>query len=193
MQVHQLMMNRNFKWSVEFLFCFTKKEILNEIFFLVSKITDALFVTFDQAMQTGQVNNFPQFTSAIIRWIEDSCRPAVNNSIFFIKFSKFLLFRISMKLFVELLEIRNNNFVYFCIYFVNRDVVLLFFLYYPFTSFIFYRNISFMNNLWELLSEVYIKVFHKEYQMIDVLNNLNTIHLEQILNGLVEILIVMMM
>ena len=38
-------------------------------------------MTFDQAMQAGQMTNFSQFTTTILRWIEDSCRPAVSNQI----------------------------------------------------------------------------------------------------------------
>jgi hypothetical protein len=45
-------------------------------FQVFQNISDSLFVSFDQAMQTGQVLNFSQFTSTILRWIEDSCRPA---------------------------------------------------------------------------------------------------------------------
>jgi hypothetical protein len=29
-------------------------------------------------MQSGQITNFSQFTSTILHWIEDSCRPSVN-------------------------------------------------------------------------------------------------------------------
>ncbi len=36
-------------------------------------------------MQSGQVINFSQFTSSILRWIEDSCRPSVNDKILIIK------------------------------------------------------------------------------------------------------------
>ncbi|CAF0837895.1 unnamed protein product [Adineta ricciae] len=44
-------------------------------FRVFQNIADGLFVSFDQAMQTGQVTNFAQFTSTMLRWIEDSCRP----------------------------------------------------------------------------------------------------------------------
>jgi len=37
-----------------------------------------LFTTFDQAMQQGQPLTFSQFTTSVLRWIEDSCRPTVN-------------------------------------------------------------------------------------------------------------------
>jgi len=50
-------------------------------FQVFKNISDSLFVTFDQAMQTGQITNFPQFTSTILRWIEDSCRPSDINEI----------------------------------------------------------------------------------------------------------------
>lgn len=49
-------------------------------FQVFQNISDTLFLTFDQAMQTGQVITFAQFTSIILRWIEDSCRPSVNYS-----------------------------------------------------------------------------------------------------------------
>ncbi len=39
-------------------------------------------------MQTGQID-FSQFTSTILRWIEDSCRPAVNQNILIIKNENF--------------------------------------------------------------------------------------------------------
>jgi hypothetical protein len=51
-------------------------------FKVFQNIADAIFVSFDQAMQSGQITNFPQFTSTILRWIEDSCRPAdINDTI----------------------------------------------------------------------------------------------------------------
>ncbi|CAF3371459.1 unnamed protein product [Rotaria sp. Silwood1] len=34
---------------------------------------------FDQAIQTGQTISFSQFASTILRWVEDSCKPSVNN------------------------------------------------------------------------------------------------------------------
>ncbi|UJR30046.1 hypothetical protein I4U23_017591 [Adineta vaga] len=50
-------------------------------FNVFQNIADSLFVSFDQAMQTGQVTSFHQFTSTMIRWIEDSCRPADINDV----------------------------------------------------------------------------------------------------------------
>jgi len=50
-------------------------------FKVFQNIADALFISFDQAMQSGQVINFSQFTSSILRWIEDSCRPSDINDI----------------------------------------------------------------------------------------------------------------
>ncbi|CAF5224294.1 unnamed protein product [Rotaria magnacalcarata] len=50
-------------------------------FKVFQNIADAIFVSFDQAMQSGQVTSFAQFTSTILRWIEDSCRPSDINDI----------------------------------------------------------------------------------------------------------------
>ncbi|CAF1194861.1 unnamed protein product [Adineta steineri] len=50
-------------------------------FKVFQNISDTLFVTFDQAMQTGQITNFSQFTSIFLRWVEDSCRPSDINEI----------------------------------------------------------------------------------------------------------------
>jgi len=46
------------------------------------KIADELFLSFAQSMQTSPMNDFHEFTSTIIRWIEDSCRPTETNEIF---------------------------------------------------------------------------------------------------------------
>ncbi|CAF1116566.1 unnamed protein product [Rotaria sp. Silwood1] len=48
-------------------------------FKLFQNITDAIFISFDQAIQTGQTISFSQFASTILRWVEDSCKPSVNN------------------------------------------------------------------------------------------------------------------
>jgi hypothetical protein len=61
--------------------CSKQRKTKTRLFvFQFQSISDAIFLTFDQAMQTGQVTNFTQFTSIILRWIEDACRPAVNKS-----------------------------------------------------------------------------------------------------------------
>jgi hypothetical protein len=78
-------------------------------------------------MQSGQVITFSQFTSSILRWIEDSCRPSVNDKTLIIKDKtnpEFFLFRILMILFVELLQVLNLDlsftimiFVFFFVFF----------------------------------------------------------------------------
>ncbi|CAF1136566.1 unnamed protein product [Rotaria sordida] len=50
-------------------------------FKVFQNIADAIFVSFDQAMQSGQITNFSQFASTILRWIEDSCRPSDINDL----------------------------------------------------------------------------------------------------------------
>jgi len=50
-------------------------------FKVFQNIADVIFISFDQAMQSGQITNFSQFTSTILRWIEDSCRPSDINDV----------------------------------------------------------------------------------------------------------------
>ncbi|CAF0763083.1 unnamed protein product [Adineta steineri] len=50
-------------------------------FKVFQNIADGLFLSFDQAMQVEQITNFSQFTSAMLRWVEDSCRPLDINDI----------------------------------------------------------------------------------------------------------------
>ncbi|CAF4002679.1 unnamed protein product, partial [Rotaria sp. Silwood2] len=45
-------------------------------FKLFQNIADTIFTSFDQAMQAGQGISFSQFTSTILHWIEDSCKPS---------------------------------------------------------------------------------------------------------------------
>ncbi|CAF1017451.1 unnamed protein product [Rotaria sp. Silwood1] len=45
-------------------------------FKVFQNIADAIFISFDQAMESGQITDFSQFASTILRWVEDSCRPS---------------------------------------------------------------------------------------------------------------------
>jgi len=110
-------------------------------------------VTFDQAMQAGQVTNFSQFTSTVLRWVEDSCRPMVNKSIDCLFSNEiFLLFRMSMKLFVELLEIPNHDSIVIFLFLYSFVFILLIGMsLFVFFCFIFYRNItSFFHRIFSL-------------------------------------------
>jgi len=44
-------------------------------FTLFQNIADALFVSFDHSMQSISILNFQTIMSAILRWVEESCRP----------------------------------------------------------------------------------------------------------------------
>lgn len=85
-------------------------------------------------MQASQAKDFPQFTSTMIRWVEDSCRPAVK-ILFSAKEETTRVFssRISTKSFAEWSTVSNRNreeslfvsveksfpvFFFFCIFFV---------------------------------------------------------------------------
>lgn len=50
-------------------------------FKVFQNLADALFISYDQSMQSAQITDFHQFTSTIIRWIEDSCRPVDVNDV----------------------------------------------------------------------------------------------------------------
>lgn len=54
-----------------------KQRFVSHFLFQFQSIADTIFHSFDQAMQSGQIIEFNQFTSTILRWVEDSCRPSV--------------------------------------------------------------------------------------------------------------------
>ena len=63
------------------MFHLTLKELMSFIFFVKFRnIADEIFVSFDQAMQTGQIADFDQFASTILHWVENSCRPSVKTN-----------------------------------------------------------------------------------------------------------------
>ena len=94
--------------------------------FQFQSIADTIFLGFDQAMQSGQVSNFSQFTSTMIRWVEDSCRPSVYPCLEQRERPKqgvSLLSRSSTKSFVKLLTSVNRD-PQCVVYFIVTSLVL---------------------------------------------------------------------